>query len=173
MHVMIWLFFFICSGYEVQFHMVDEKTPYADGLPRILPKFLKSSGPLTSLEKALENPKPVSFYIPYEIIPENITIGDELLGGALKNGVKYTIVTVVYTKVTVVLDAFMIVGLCTFIMLYRWTTILKICSILQVNHHNPLQLVSDHILVACIQILTKNVLSLLQRATDPFLKPKN
>lgn len=81
--------------------MVDKKTPYADGLPRILPKFLKPSGPLASLEKAQENPKPVSFYIAYEIIPENITIGDGLLGGALKNGVKYTIVTVVYTKVNI------------------------------------------------------------------------
>lgn len=93
--------FFICSGYKVQFHIVDAKTPYADGLPRILTEFLKPSGPLASLEKARENPKPVSFYIAYEIIPENITIGDGLLDGALKNGVKYTIVTVVYTEVTV------------------------------------------------------------------------
>ena len=93
----------ICSGYKVQFHLVDGSPSYINGLPRILPEFLKPFGPLAPLEEAQNAPQPLSFCISYDALPGNVTVGDDLLGGAVKGGAVYTVVTVAYTRMVTII----------------------------------------------------------------------
>ena len=82
------------SGYKMQLHIVNERTPYTSGLPRILPEFL--SGPLASLENSKETSgHPVEcFYI--TSLPES---GDELLGGTLEESAAvYSVTEITRTK---------------------------------------------------------------------------
>lgn len=79
------------SGYKMQLHIVDERTPYTSGLPRILPEFL--SGPLASLEKSKKTSgQPTEcFYITES--------GDELLSGTLEESAAvYSVTEITRTK---------------------------------------------------------------------------
>ena len=54
-----------------------------------------------SLEYAQVSSQPLSFQILYgNDTPSFIQIGDDLLNGALKSGIVYSVVTVAYTKVS-------------------------------------------------------------------------
>jgi len=141
----------ICSGYKVQFHLVDGSPSYIDGLPRISPEFLKPFGPLVPLEKAQKTPQPISFCVSYDTLPENITVGDDLLGGALKSGAVYSVVTVAYTKMVIVIIILLYINTSStevsiFLCILCREKILRKLSFLQAHHHNPLQPVSHHII---------------------------
>lgn len=88
-----------CSGYEVQFHIVDQNTPHLHG-NLLLPKELtRPHGLLASLEDARAVEHAVPFTIRYKnhSFPENITISSNLLQGALRSGITYCVLTVAYT----------------------------------------------------------------------------
>ena len=82
----------------MQFHLVNGWT--SDGQP-----FIDSEdmvvGQLMSMEEAQESIDPVPFKISYNssILPDSVTINEDLLNGALKNSVMYTVITVAYTIV--------------------------------------------------------------------------
>ena len=79
------------SGYKMQLHIVDERTPYTNGLPRILLEFL--GGPLASLEKSKKTSRQPAecFYITES--------GDELLSGTLEESAAiYSATEITQTK---------------------------------------------------------------------------
>lgn len=80
----------------MQFHLVNGWTP--DGKPFIDPEEM-AVGHLLSMKEARQSIDPVSFQISYNSsnLPASITIKDDLLIGALKNGIMYSVVTVAYT----------------------------------------------------------------------------
>ena len=90
------------SGYKLQFHVVDSKTPYIDDLPYLPEEVLTPSGPLATLAGAQGTSHPVSFQLSFtdKAFPLNITVDDSLLNGALKNGASYSVVTVAYSNIT-------------------------------------------------------------------------
>ena len=90
------------SGYKLQFHVVDDKTPYVDDLPYLPEQVLTPSGPLASLAEAQGTSHPVSFQLAFanKTFPLNITVDNSLMNGALKNGASYSVVTVAYSNVT-------------------------------------------------------------------------
>lgn len=88
-----------CSGYEVQFHIIDQDTPHLHG-NLVLPKELtRPYGLLASLKEAQAAEHAVPFTIRYKnhSFPENLTISSNLLQGALRSGITYCVLTVAYT----------------------------------------------------------------------------
>ena len=88
------------SGYQVQFHLVKNKTP--DGLVLIDDDAYDPNLPssrLVSKSEAQLSIEAKSFWLDFEngMLPVNIVIGQELLQGALKNGREYAVATVPYT----------------------------------------------------------------------------
>ena len=90
------------SGYEVQFHVVDEETVYMDGVPDISGQLVTPNGPIATMEGSQMSPDPLSFRMTYTSneLPKQVKVGDDIQEGALKNGASYTVVTVAYTELT-------------------------------------------------------------------------
>ncbi len=112
-HTLLWLP--VCSGYEVQFHVVTDKMESdSTGVPAIPAQFLEPEGPIATLSKAQRSPHPLTFRIPYTpyTLPAKITISEDLLNGALKNKVSYAVMTVAYTRRTHLVSCKMNVSQC-------------------------------------------------------------
>ncbi len=93
-------YFKLYSGYKLQFHYMDD-TVLGDisviDLERIDP-FGKLSP--VSVEYARMSSQPMTFQLSYRNrIPNSIFFANNLMNGALKNGMRYRVVTVAYTKV--------------------------------------------------------------------------
>ncbi|XP_064382504.1 uncharacterized protein LOC135331315 isoform X2 [Halichondria panicea] len=87
-------------GYKIQFHVVNEEDP--NGIPIIPEHWIFSFG-----EGALPNPivvskahGPRSFQLSfsYDSLPPYILTDQEIFASALKNNVKYSVVTIAYSK---------------------------------------------------------------------------
>ena len=85
-----------CSGYEIQFHMMDNAT-ISNNRPMIHENQFKPFGSLVTIDEARESFEPVSFFIRSEILSPKLAINrGDLLQGALKKGSSYSVVTVAY-----------------------------------------------------------------------------
>ncbi len=91
----------VCSGYELQFHVVTDKMEKdLAGVPVIPAPLLEPEGPLATLSKAQSSSKPLSFRIPYAPfeLPKKITVSENRLDNTLKSQVSYSVVTVAYSS---------------------------------------------------------------------------
>lgn len=74
-----------------------------------------------------------------------------MLGGALKSGAVYSVVTVAYTKMVTIIIILLYINtnsteVTIFVCILYREKILRKFSFLQADHHNPLQLVGHHII---------------------------
>ena len=90
-----------CNGYQVQFHLID-RTTNAFPLNNMDDEVFEPFSPLStlvSIDEAQQQSEAASFWLDFEygMLPRYIEVDEDLLGGALKMGKEYTIVTVPYT----------------------------------------------------------------------------
>lgn len=102
----------IFSGYEVQFHIIDDDTAHVHGQPYFPHELTKPKGLLTNIDTAQSSKHPLPFCIAFRngSLPSHITISDNLLQGAIHSHTIYTVIIVAYTddyeQVTIIILSF-------------------------------------------------------------------
>lgn len=88
-----------CSGYEVQFYILDKDTVHEHGQPVLPKELIRPRGLLASVKTAQSSLHSIPFSIAFRnsTLPSQITVSDSLLQGAMRSGTIYTIITVAYT----------------------------------------------------------------------------
>lgn len=89
-----------CSGYEVQFHILDDHTSHVHGRPDLPWELTQPKGLLASVEAARSSTHPIPFCMVFknESLPSSIRVSDSFLQGALRSGPTYLVITVAYTN---------------------------------------------------------------------------
>ena len=89
----------LCSGYEVQFHIIDSHTGHNHGQLELPKELTRPKGLLASVEAAHSSRHPVPFYLSFRngSLPGHITTSDRLVQEAVHSGTTYSVVTVAYT----------------------------------------------------------------------------
>ena len=90
---------YVCSGYEVQFHILDDHTAHVHGQPDLPPELTQPKGLLSSMDTARSSKHPLPFCTAFRnsTLPTLMLISDNLLQGAIRTDTTYTIITVAYT----------------------------------------------------------------------------
>lgn len=88
-----------CSGYEVQFHILDKATVHEHGQPVLPSELIQPRGLLASVKTAQSSLHAIPFSIAFRnsTLPSHITLSDSLLQGAMRSGTTYVTITVAYT----------------------------------------------------------------------------
>ena len=99
--ILIKLYNYFFSGYQVQFHLAENRT--INNLPLIdhqLVEPFSPSSPLLSQSESQRSKEAVSFWIDFKdgTLPSSIIIAEDLLNGTLKNDRDYFVVIVPYTS---------------------------------------------------------------------------
>ena len=87
-----------CSGYEVQFHLLDN-IPMGDNDLPLIPEEKYKPFKLPSIQEAEKSSSPTSFGLRTQFhspLPREITINGNLLHGALKRSSSYAVVIVTF-----------------------------------------------------------------------------
>ena len=89
---------YVCSGYEVQFHILTEHIQHSHGQLDLPKELTQPKGLLSSAEAASSSTHSVPFSLTFTSLPSSLTLSDSLLQGAVRSGTTYSIITAAYTE---------------------------------------------------------------------------